>query len=33
LLVLRRGWPAERYGTFIADAMIAAVLPPAPGGN
>jgi AcrR family transcriptional regulator len=28
LLVLNRGWPAERYATFIADAMIAALLPP-----
>ena len=27
LLVLARGWPLERYGTFIADAMIAALLP------
>ena len=30
LLVLNRGWPAERYSTFIADAMIAALLPPQP---
>jgi hypothetical protein len=30
LLVLNRGWPAERYATFIADAMIAALLPPQP---
>lgn len=30
LLVLDRGWPAERYGSFIADAMIAALLPPDP---
>ncbi len=30
LLVLGRGWSAERYGTFIADAMIAALLPPEP---
>jgi AcrR family transcriptional regulator len=30
LLVLGRGWPAERYSTFIADAMIAALLPPEP---
>jgi len=29
LLVLRRGWPAERYGRFAAHAMIAALLPPA----
>jgi AcrR family transcriptional regulator len=28
LLVLTRGWPLERYGTFIADAMIAALLGP-----
>ena len=28
LLVIRLGWPAERYGAFIADAMIAALLPP-----
>jgi AcrR family transcriptional regulator len=27
LLVLRRGWPPERYGRFVADAMIAALLP------
>jgi len=27
LLVLRRGWPADRYGSFIAEAMIAALLP------
>lgn len=27
LLVLNRGWPLERYGRFIADAMIAALLP------
>jgi AcrR family transcriptional regulator len=26
LLVLRRGWPPERYGRFIADAMIGALL-------
>jgi AcrR family transcriptional regulator len=29
LLVLGRGWPLRRYGTFIADAMIAALLPAA----
>lgn len=28
LLVLRLGWPAERYGAFITEAMIAALLPP-----
>ena len=28
LLVVIRGWPLERYGTFLADAMIAALLPP-----
>ena len=27
LLVIRRGWPAERYGQFIAQALIAALLP------
>ncbi len=27
LLVLTRDWPLERYGSFIADAMIAALLP------
>ena len=27
LLVLRRGWPLDRYGRFVADAMIAALLP------
>jgi len=27
LLVVRRGWSVERYGRFIADAMIAALLP------
>jgi hypothetical protein len=27
LLVTRRGWPAERYGQFIAQALIAALLP------
>ena len=26
LLVLRRGWPVGRYGTFVAEAMIAALL-------
>src|ERR1035437_4528696 len=26
LLVLRRGWSAERYGRFVAAAMIAALL-------
>jgi AcrR family transcriptional regulator len=28
LLVLTRGWPPKRYSTFIADAMIAALLEP-----
>jgi AcrR family transcriptional regulator len=28
LLVLRRGWSAEHYGRFAAQAMIAALLPP-----
>jgi hypothetical protein len=27
LLVIRRGWSVARYGRFIADAMIAALLP------
>ena len=30
LLVLKRGWPPGRYGAFIAEAMIAALLPPDP---
>jgi hypothetical protein len=30
LLVLNRRWPAGRYGAFIADAMIAALLPSEP---
>ncbi len=30
LLVVKRGWPAGRYGAFIADAMIAALLAPEP---
>jgi AcrR family transcriptional regulator len=30
LLVINRGWPAGNYGAFIADAMIAALLPPGP---
>ena len=29
LLVVIRGWSLERYSTFIADAMIAALLPQA----
>jgi hypothetical protein len=31
LLVLRRGWSAERFGTLVAEQMIAALLPPEPG--
>jgi AcrR family transcriptional regulator len=27
LLVIRRGWPAERYGQFVGQALIAALLP------
>ena len=27
LLVIRRGWSVERYGRFVADSMIAALLP------
>jgi AcrR family transcriptional regulator len=30
LLVLNRGWTVERYAAFVADAMIAALLPPEP---
>jgi hypothetical protein len=30
LLVLRRRWPLERYGRFVAQAMIAALLPAPP---
>jgi AcrR family transcriptional regulator len=30
LLILTRGWPLERYRTFIAEAMIAALLSPEP---
>jgi AcrR family transcriptional regulator len=28
LLVVQRGWEPERYGRWIADALIAALLPP-----
>jgi AcrR family transcriptional regulator len=28
LLVLERGWPPERYGRFVADALAAALLAP-----
>jgi hypothetical protein len=28
LLVLRQGWPLQRYGRFVAEGMIAALLPP-----
>ncbi len=28
LLVIRRGWPAERHGHFVGQALIAALLPP-----
>jgi hypothetical protein len=31
LLALGRHWPPEQYGAFIAEAMIAALLPPRPG--
>jgi hypothetical protein len=27
LLVLQRGWAPERYGRWVADALIAALLP------
>jgi AcrR family transcriptional regulator len=30
LLVIKRGWPLGRYGAFIAEAMIAALLLPDP---
>jgi hypothetical protein len=30
LLVLNRRWPLRRYSAFITEAMIAALLPPAP---
>ena len=30
MLVLGRGWPAERYSAFITNAMTAALLPPGP---
>jgi AcrR family transcriptional regulator len=33
MLVLARGWPLDRYSDFIADAVIAALLPPAPPGR
>jgi len=32
MFVLTRGWPLQRYTDFIADALIAALLPPAPPG-
>ena len=28
LLVVRRGWSAERFGTLAAEQMVAALLPP-----
>src|SRR6202165_5276608 len=28
LLVLRQGWPLERYGRFVTEGLIAALLPP-----
>jgi len=30
LLVLRRGWPLDRYAGFVADTIAAALLPAAP---
>ena len=27
LIVIKSGWPIERYGAFVSDAMIAALLP------
>ena len=31
LLVVRQGWPVERYGRFVAAGIMAALLPPADG--
>jgi hypothetical protein len=31
LLVLQRGWETERYGRWIAEALIAALLPASEG--
>jgi hypothetical protein len=31
LLVLRRGWSAERFGQLVAEQMVAALLPPETG--
>jgi AcrR family transcriptional regulator len=28
LLVIRSGWPVTRYGEFVGDALVAALLPP-----
>ena len=28
LLVLTRGWPAERYGQFVGESLVAALLTP-----
>ena len=33
MLVSCRHWPPEQYGAFIAEAMIAALLPPQPAGH
>jgi AcrR family transcriptional regulator len=32
LLVIKRAWSMERYGDFVADAMISALLPPSARG-
>ncbi|MDQ6726651.1 MAG: TetR/AcrR family transcriptional regulator [Actinomycetota bacterium] len=32
LLVMGRRWPVDRYAAFIAEAMVAALLPPLAGG-
>ncbi len=32
LLVIHRGWPAERHGQFVGQALIAALLPPGQPG-
>ncbi|HET7026723.1 MAG TPA: helix-turn-helix domain-containing protein [Candidatus Limnocylindrales bacterium] len=33
LLVIRQGWPIERYGHFVARGMMAALLPDMPPGR
>jgi hypothetical protein len=31
LLVLRQHWPLERFGRFVAESLVAALLPPGSG--